>query len=263
MALDFSFLASSNNIISIIIFLIFMIVLFIVFLRISSVLLNYLFSLNGHVKLLNGLVSGNSLMSITQDPSLPGSKLVDRSVNKNGGIEFTWSVWCFFDNTTAGENLFKNIFTKGTGKFDTSSGLTTVNCPGLYISQTGELTFVINTFTEVNKMITIPNIPLSNWIQIVITCENNVINIYMNGILIKNVILASVVNQNYGDVYIGSLDGFKGYISNLWYWNRTLSVLEIQNLFILGPSLKSADANMNDYKNIPKSNYLALSYYMQ
>jgi hypothetical protein len=75
--------------------------------------------------------------------------------------------------------------------------------------------------------------------------------------------LLGVVNQNYGDVYVGSNNGFSGYISNLWYWNKSLSALEIQQLYSAGPNTRSADASMNDFKNIPKSNYLALSYYMQ
>ena len=198
-----------------------MVVLFIVFLRISTAILSYLFSLNGHVKLLNGMVSSSSQLVIPQDPSVSNSILVNRSINKNGGIEFTWSLWCFIE---------------------------------LYI--------VVNTFAEIMKTITVPNIPLSNWVQIVITCENNTINIYINGILIKSIILMSVINQNYGDVIIGSNGGYDGLISNLWYWNRTLSVLEIQNLFTMGPNTRTVD-NMNDYKNKPGSNYLALSYYMQ
>lgn len=261
MAIDFSSLASSNNVIFIIIFLIFMIVLFIVFLRVGTAFLSYLFSLNGHVKLINGLVTSNRQTIISQDPSMSGSVLVERSSNQKGGIEFTWSVWCFFDTVTTTQ-LYNNIFTKGTNDFD-ESGLARVNCPGLYITNRGEICVVINTFTEINKMITIPNIPLSNWVQIVITCQDKTFNIYLNGILIKSVLLLGVVNQNYGDVYIGSNNGFTGYISNLWYWNKTLSALEIQKLYSSGPSTRSTDANMNDYKNIPKSNYLALSYYMQ
>ena len=261
MALDFSSLASSNNIISIIIFLIFMVVLFIVFLRISTAILSYLFSLNGHVKLLNGMVSSSSQLVIPQDPSVSNSILVNRSINKNGGIEFTWSLWCFIEQLSF-TTLYKNIFVKGTNVFDTNTGLSNVNCPGVYISKTGELYIVVNTFAEIMKTITVPNIPLSNWVQIVITCENNTINIYINGILIKSIILMSVINQNYGDVIIGSNGGYDGLISNLWYWNRTLSVLEIQNLFTMGPNTRTVD-NMNDYKNKPGSNYLALSYYMQ
>jgi len=261
MAIDFSSLASSDNVISIIIFLIFMIVLFIVFLRVGTAFLSYLFSLNGHVKLINGLVTSNRQTVISQDPSMSGSVLVERSSNQKGGIEFTWSVWCFFDTVTTSQ-LYNNIFTKGTNDFD-ESGLARVNCPGLYITNRGEICVVINTFTEINKMITIPNIPLSNWVQIVITCQDKTFNIYLNGILIKSVLLLGVVNQNYGDVYIGSNNGFTGYISNLWYWNKTLSALEIQKLYSSGPITRSTDANMNDYKNIPKSNYLALSYYMQ
>ena len=261
MAIDFSSLASSNNVISIIIFLIFMIVLFIVFLRVGTAFLSYLFSLNGHVKLFNGLVTSNSQTVISQDPAMDGSVLVERSNNQKGGIEFTWSVWCFF-NTVTTTQLYNNIFTKGTNDFD-ESGIAKVNCPGLYITNIGELCVIINTFTEVNKIITIPNIPMSNWVQVVMTCQDKTFNVYLNGILIKSVILMGVVNQNYGDVYIGANNGFTGYISNLWYWNKCLSALEIQKLYSSGPNTRSADANMNDFKNIPKSNYLALSYYMQ
>jgi hypothetical protein len=261
MTLDFASLASSNSIISIIIFLIFMIVLFIVFLRIGTAVLSYLFSLNGHVKLINGMVSANKQLTISQDPSISGSILVERSSNQKGGIELTWSVWCFFDivRTT---NMFNNIFVKGTNDFS-DSGKSKVNCPGVYISNIGELCIIVNTFTEINKVITIPNIPLSNWVQIVMTCQDKTLNVYLNGILIKSVILLSVIDQNYGDVYIGSNNGFSGLISNVWYWNKALTSMEIQNLYAVGPNTRSTDASLNDYKNIPKTNYLSLGYYMQ
>uniref|UniRef100_A0A6C0HRP0 LamG-like jellyroll fold domain-containing protein n=1 Tax=viral metagenome TaxID=1070528 RepID=A0A6C0HRP0_9ZZZZ len=255
--MDFSSLSSSDNILSIVIFLIFMIIVFIIFVRISTALLSYIFSLNGHVKLISGVYSGDKQLIIAQDPSIDGAITVQRSDDKKGGIEFTWSVWLFIDKIES--KIYQNVFVKGTN--DAANGLSSVNCPGLYITDTGDLCLVINTYTVVNELIYIPDIPLGNWVQVVITCEDKTINVYINGVLLKSKLLIGTIKQNYGNVNVALNGGFSGVLSDLFYWNKTLSVLEIQNLFASGPNTRSSN-NVTDYKNKPKSNYLSLDYYI-
>lgn len=255
--LDFSSIASSDNILAIIAFLIFMIVLFIIFLRVSVTLISYLFSLNGHVKLLNGTSSGQTSQEITQDPAMNNSKTVQRSFNKNGGIEFTWSVWLFVNSISTQE--YQCVFVKGLKP--TSGSISQVNCPGVYITNLGNVCIVVNTFSQQNVLINIPDIPLDNWFQLTITCEDKLINIYVNGLLIQSQQLISPVYQNYADVLICPNSGFDGFISNLWYWNRALSVIDIQRQFTNGPN--TSTSSQINYKVRPGPNYLSLNYYIQ
>ena len=257
--MDYSSLSSSDNVLSVAIFLIFMIIVFIIFIRISTAVLSYIFSLNGHVKLISGVCAGDVKLTIPQDPSIDGAITVQRSDDKSGGIEFTWSVWLFI-NKIEPDKIYQNVFVKGTA--DAANGITSVNCPGLYITDTGDLCLVLNTFTTINDIIYIPDIPLGNWVQVVFTCEDKTINVYINGVLLKSKLLMGTVNQNYGDVNIALNGGFNGVLSDLWYWNKTLSIFEIQNLFARGPNTYSSNSTANSYKNKPKSNYLSLDYYI-
>lgn len=257
---DFSSLGSSDSILSTIIFLIFMIIVFIIFIRISTAFLSYLFSTNGHVKLISGIYTGDVKLSIPQDPSVEGAITVQRSDDKKGGIEFTWSVWLFIEKIDT--RMYQNVFVKGTTDV-TNGSLASVNCPGVYVTDTGDLCIAINTYTVVNELIYISDIPLGNWVQLVITCEDKTLNIYINGVLMQSKMLIGTIKQNYGDVNVALGGGFNGVLSDLWYWNKTLSILEIQRAFARGPNTYSANNNANNYKNKPKSNYLSLDYYIQ
>jgi hypothetical protein len=256
---DFSTIASSDNILAIIVFLIFMIVLFIILLRVIVLLVSYIFSLNGHVKLLKGMQVGSTPVTITQDPSIKTSVTIQRSFNQKDGIEFTWSFWLFL--TSIKSDQYQCIFTKGTQPQPMQ--IATVNCPGVYITNLGNLCVVVNTFAVPNVIIDIPDIPLENWFQIAITCQGRLINIYINGVIIQSKELVSPVYQNYGDVYIAPNDGFDGSVSNLWYWNKALTILEIQREYSRGPSTYTASMQLEKYKVAPGPNYLSINYYVQ
>ena len=56
-----------------------------------------------------------------------GSKPINRSVNEEGGIEFTWSVWLFVDDLDYMKGQFKHVFHKGNDDFKTSGDFKGLN----------------------------------------------------------------------------------------------------------------------------------------
>lgn len=204
--------------------------------------------------LINGMVDAKNQIVIPQNPNTPGTVTLARSNNEQHGIEFTWSVWIFIDNLEylAGKN--RNIFYKG---YENTTASTLA--PGLFIhSNQNALIVVMNTFKTINEEILIPNIPLNKWLNIIIRCENNILDIYINGTIIKSVEFQSVPKQNFGDVFVAANGGFAGYISSLVYYERALGTLEISDITSAGPNTR-----MIGYNNIQnKSNqYFSTKWY--
>jgi hypothetical protein len=211
------------------------------------------------------MIDAKQLIVIQQDPSLTDSITITRSSNATEGIEFTWSVWIYIDDLTYNSGRYRCVFYKGNDyaknpNSQDSQGLNFPNnAPGLYISpNSNSLVVMMNTFNVINEEITIDNIPINKWVNVIIRCENNTLDIYVNGTIIKSHHLHGVPKQNYGDVYIAPNGGFSGYISNLWYYNYALGTAEIAKLTNKGPNTHMKGSNG---LNIKKPDYLSLRWF--
>ena len=252
----------SENVLAVIAFLILAIFVFIILLRLGIAFISYLFSARNSAKLITGIVDGGTTRVFPQDPTINHSVTIERSNNAKGGIEFTWSVWLNLTGISK-TGQYQNIFTKGNNNITTNGINAPNNAPGLYVTPgVNSLLFIMNTYEIINEEIIIPNIPMNNWVNVIMTCQNKTINIYVNGVISKNKTLLGVPKQNYGDVYVALGDGFDGYLSNLWYWNKTLSITEIQSLYSKGPNTRSFSSDLDLFKRKPANNYLSLQWYL-
>jgi hypothetical protein len=255
---------NSNSIVAQVAFLLLILFVFIILLRLGISLLGYFLAPTGSPKLINGMVDAKQLIVIPQDPSSSGSVTISRSANANEGIEFTWSVWMYIDDLTYNTGRYRCVFYKGNDYSKNpdadAQGLNFPNnAPGLYIApNTNDLVIMMNTFNVINEEITINDIPINKWVNVIIRCENNTLDVYINGSIIKSHHLHGVPKQNYGDVYIAPNGGFAGYISNLWYYNYALGVNEISKLSSNGPNTHTLGSNG---LNITKNNYLSLRWF--
>jgi hypothetical protein len=226
----------------------------------------------GSPHFIDGMVDATITNSFSQDPNIKGAKTVTRSNNQNDGIEFTWSIWIFINNPTIlMDGNYKHIFSKGNSEsYESGSifinGIPLNNAPGLYIGSstdsksvtTQNLLLVMNTYNNPMETIEINSIPINKWVNVVIRCQNTVIDIYINGIITQSSQLSGVPKQNYGDVYTSLNGGFSGYISNLWYYNYALSSSDIMGLSQKGPNMKMVSSNGLNSK---KPDYLSLTWY--
>lgn len=235
----------SNSIIAKIAFLLLVIFLFIIFLRLGISLLAYFLKPNDNPKLINGMVDATQMLIFYQDPSYNNSVTINRSINENEGIEFTWSIWIYINNLQSNPNMYKHIFSKGNSDIDASSGIIQPNnAPGLYIAPNkNDLVVIMNTFNVINEEIIIPNIPINKWVNVIIRCKNTSLDVYINGTIARSINLIGVPKQNFGDVYVAMNGGFNGYISNLYYYNYALNLNTIQNILYNGPNTKMIGSN--------------------
>ena len=255
----------SNSLVAQVAFFLLILFVFIILLRVGITLLGYFLGPVGSPKLIDGMIDAKQLIVIQQDPSLTDSITITRSSNATEGIEFTWSVWIYIDDLTYNSGRYRCVFYKGNDyaknpNSQDSQGLNFPNnAPGLYISpNSNSLVVMMNTFNVINEEITIDNIPINKWVNVIIRCENNTLDIYVNGTIIKSHHLHGVPKQNYGDVYIAPNGGFSGYISNLWYYNYALGTAEIAKLTNKGPNTHMKGSNG---LNIKKPDYLSLRWF--
>lgn len=286
---------NSNNFVAKVSFLFLIIFVIIVLFQIIMRYLVYLYSPHKKVKLINGMVSASSMKTINQDMSQSPTMLVTPSTNKDGGIEFTWSVWIYIDtletvsSTIATDGkIYYNVFFKGNYNPYSGTACTGLNipnnAPGLYIvkdtgSNSAAIEVLMDTYTQASSYITtstviggsvqttcnipnsviVPHIPLDAWVNVVIRCTGNVLDVYVNGVIANSDNLVGVPKQNYGNVYVASNGGFNGNISDLTYMSYSASNKEIWNIYQKGPNTKSLDPELKDK---PNGNFLSFGWYM-
>ena len=249
----------SNSLVAKFAFLILVIFAFIILLRAGISLISYLLKPSASPHLFTGMIDATQMLVYPQDPSSNGAVTIYRSVNATDGIEFTWSTWIFINNLQSNAGIFKHIFSKGNSNVQQDGLIQPNNAPGLYIApDTNDLVVLMNTFNVINEEITIPDVPLNKWVNVIIRCQNTTLDVYINGTITRSIELTGVPKQNYGDVYVAMNGGFNGYISNLWYYNYALGTAAIQNLVTKGPNTNMiGSTGMND-KN---ADYLSLRWF--
>jgi hypothetical protein len=268
---------NSNNFIAHIIFIILAIVLFIVFFKLGVNLISLLIEPSGSPYLYENMKDGKQLVIIPQDPKVKGSIPILRSRNQYDGLEFSYSCWIYVDDPTYRSNQhFKHIFHKGNDFNDNDGIFKPNNSPGLYLFngvQTDKvenpnrldnydysnpvISLLVrqNIFTDQASSnnndskiyyedVVIESIPIKKWVCIIIRVNNqNVLDVFINGKLMKRKKLSGAVRQNYDNVYINMNGGFSGFLSSLRYFNYSLGTFEISSIVNNGPSLKMDESS--------------------
>jgi hypothetical protein len=250
----------SNSLVAKFAFILAVIFGFIILLKFGISIIAYFISPGQSPHLIDGMVDAKNSLVFPQDPSGNNNAItIYRSVNKTKGLEFTWSVWIYINNLQYLQGQYKHIFYKGNSNLATNGLNFPNNAPGLYLApHSNTLIVIMNTFDVINEEIHIPDIPLNKWLNVIIRCQNNTLNVYINGTIARSLQLSSVPKQNYGDVFVGMNGGFDGYISNLWYYNYSLGTAAIQNLAKMGPNTKMIG---NTGMNLKDPNYLSLRWF--
>jgi hypothetical protein len=251
----------SNTFIAKTAFLLLVIILFFIFLRIGIALLSWLLAPSQNMTLINGMADATLPIVITQDPKSTSSMPIIRSTNQFDGMEFTWSVWLFLKPATSDSRL-RHVFSKGAGP---STPPCSNNAPGVYLTDNTlkilmdgvDMPACRDTATPSTHSITIDNMPINKWFHVVIRLTNNTLDAYINGRLTQRLVMTTVPNQNYDNVFICNGGGFNGYISDLKYYNSAIGTTEINALVSNGPNTSINTSNLKT--NIPP--YLSISWY--
>jgi hypothetical protein len=240
--------------------------------RIISKIMMFFYNRKAKSYLYKDLKSANIRSEILQDPSNPNSVLIERSKNREDGIEFTYSSWIFIQDLGSNQNKFLPVFVKAnfdnyltdcpTNNKDTSliklltelqdtktcSGLNYPdNGPGLYIYSNKDpannvsslnLLVVMNTYNSIMEYVIVKNISTQKWLNVIIRVSGQNLDIYVNGTIVKRHIFDSPPKQNYGSVVINGNKGFNGSVSGIKYYNKALNIVDINNIVKQGPNMR-------------------------
>jgi hypothetical protein len=244
----------SNTLIAKFAFLIFVLIIFMILLNLGVKIIGYFMKPKGDPKLINGTMNASNEVTRYQDPKNADAVPILRSNNQNKGIEFTWSLWIYINDISKSQK-YSHVFNKGNSSF-TDDGMATVNnAPGLYIeNETNNLIIAMNTVAVSNQqeMLTVKNIPLRKWFNCIIRIENTALDVYINGGIVARTVLQDVPKQNYQNVNVCKNGGFNGNMADLQYYDKALSIFQINNIVSWGRNTRSANENStNDATGFP------------
>jgi hypothetical protein len=256
----------SNGIIAKFAFLVLVIILFLILLNLGIGLISYFLSSPKRVYIINGMIDGNNMKIISQDPKVNNSPIIYRSNNEITGIEFTWSVWLRLDGLSP-SNMYQPIFVKGNSTYNSQGVSSISNGPGVYFSgnSNNSLRIMMDTVsrpsanekTPSTEIIDISNIPLKKWFHLAVRCQNKYVDAYINGLVVYRTNLVNVPLQNYDNIQVCGNSGFNGKLSNLIYYSRALNIVDINGLVSSGPNTKNADPGLGNFG----TNYLSTQWY--
>jgi hypothetical protein len=234
----------SNSLLAKFAFLILVLVAFLFLVNLGIMLIQYFTQPTNNPYLVKGTMNAANELTVSQDPKNKNSITILRSNNQTTGIEFTWCLWIYVNDVDKKHvPQYQNIFNKGNALYSQNGIATVNNGPGLYLDNSGsQLHVVMNTVAISNpsEHLNIPGMPLRKWFHCAIRMENTVLDVYINGVISARMIMQDVPKQNYEDVNICKNGGFNGSIADLQYYNRALSVFEINNIVVWGRNTSSS-----------------------
>ena len=257
----------SNSLIARFSFVLIVVIIFMLLLRLGIYLIGYFSQLTKNPYIVQGLLSGSNPIQITQNPKINSSITILRSNNQKTGIEFTWCVWLNITTINNKPNSYQHIFNKGNNTYDSTGVATINNGPGMYLSSSNNPTLrvVMNTVSTSNPIqtIDIDNIPLKKWFHVILRMQNNVMNVYVNGVVTQQTKFTDVPKQNYEDIFVcqnnGITTGFSGNLSDLRYYDNALNIFEITNIVGKGPNLSTS--SLNSSTAVYGTTYLSSMWY--
>lgn len=285
----------SNSLVAKFAFILMVFIVFSVAVKLSIIALSYLLLPTMSPYVLDGTANTEDLaINVSQDPAQKDSVFIARSMNEDGGLEYTWSVWFLVKQVPLEKGKYSRIFSKGgEGTKSSANGIYYPNnAPGMYIRFSDDITATNPDRTDAGTNISLlavvdvggkqdssdkkenlhekliaTDIPMKNWVNAVIRVTNNVIDLYINGRLAQRRKTAGIPLQNYGKVNIGedkAKDRFSGYISTIQYFNYSIGANKIKSIVDEGPKLKmitSAGGDTSATKNV--GSYLSNHWYMR
>jgi hypothetical protein len=242
----------------------------VVLLKFGTQIIAYFFTPDDDPILIKGIQEGTTFTRIPVDPRENKSIPILRSQDRNEGLVFTWSTWLYFKEpeletrgSAPGQSMstqrqFKHIFNKGNDYCVENGIVQPNNAPGLYISNDyRELLVVMSTFENPTEIVTITNIPIQHWMNVIIRVNQYKLDVFINGTLTKTAILKGLPNQNYEPVYVALNGGFHGFISKLQYFAHSIGANQIQEIVAAGPMLNGIGGNVTN----TNADYLSFKWF--
>lgn len=148
--------------------------------------------------------------------------------------ELSISLFIKIDEWYENFNKWKHVLHKGTSidstkyiKWDTPK----YQHPGIWLTpKINNLRVVLTTYDEYKFKkiyVDIDNVPIGRYFHIVVTIDKDLISVFLDGRLVKNRIIKGIPMLTVGNTYVNPTFTYKGFIKSLQFFNRVISVEEI------------------------------------
>ena len=229
-------------------------------------------SYKGTVDILDSLKNAERSMKISNNPKDRTYLSIPRSYNEENGVEFTYQLWMLVENWHTRQGFLKHVFHKGdnikpgTETNEKDFDIPLLNAPGVYLDKFhNRLLVVMNTFGNPGRqtldgtthapkedgVLVVDNIPINKWILITVMLEGQQLKVYKNGYLEASKMLKSYPRQNSSPIHINDINGYRGFISKIRYYNYAVEQSEIESYVNDGPGSSAC------LKNKDVSRYMA------
>lgn len=220
-------------------FLVFLVVVFILLVRLTMTALGMAFRPPEEVCLVKGMMDGKHSKVVQQGPAVNPGQTLYRSENQEGGLEFTYTLFFFIDDTAYQSGKYRQLLVKGDTSFGmpapggegTVPGMSMVNGPGIYLHpHRNDLVVCMATERALVHRLTVPNIPLSKWVHCAVTVRDQRLSVWINGELADSTTLNGPAKQNWGNLTLCGEGGFDGTLADVYYFARALTDAEVRRL---------------------------------
>ena len=266
---------SSNSILAKFTFIILILIGFMIVFRVCVLILQYFFAPSTSPYIVYGTLDGSDKKVLFQDRTKSDSVTILRSNNRHGGAEFTYSVWLFLrppnaSNSTANSGSLKNVFVKGAHSYDSATGVSIVNGPGMYLKERTlgaateyDLHVVMDHIGDGDGKdeVVVDSLPIGKWFHVAVRLQNMMLDVYVNGTIAKRQNLEFAPKQNFYDVVVNGNNGFSGQLSNLRYYNRALNIFEMNNIVMWGPNTNKSSLSTDSRAKTGNYSYLSSLWY--
>jgi hypothetical protein len=155
------------------------------------------------------------------------------------GNEYNINMWIYINDYVYRYSEDKIVIKRGNDDSSNPTILLTANTNTLRI-----ITNVENNIesedsenTDLANICDIPDIPLQRWVNINVSLNDKVVDVFINGNLVKTCIVNGYPKPNVGAMDICKDGGFNGFISNITFTNRARTIVDIQSVYRKGPSI--------------------------
>ena len=167
-----------------------------------------------------------------------------------GGSNYSYSIWFYVSNWSDQLNKNKTLLVReGSGGMDAN--------PNIYLTpyeNNINITVMSNPLsgtdpTNITNTCTVKNFPLQAWVHLMVSMSDRVMDIYLDGKLVRTCIIKTPPVQNINaPLYITPNGGFTGWTSNIQYWPTAYNPQEVFNIYAQGPKCQLVGQSFDKYK---------------
>ena len=192
------------------------------------------------VYLLSWIFNRGKTLSNMADATVPVT-IPATSLPNSGNMNYAYSIWIYVNDWSYLYGKEKIIFVRGS--------IGSLFMPSLSLEPTDNtLRITVSTEDEPLECF-VPNIPLQQWVNLIVTLNNKSLDSYVNGKLVKTCILPALPKiSSDASVYLTPAGGFSGYTSRFQYWSSYINPQEVWNIYKRGPGGNIFSNLINQYK---------------